>query len=537
MESLTEPADARRPRAGVVVPSVLLGAAALAVFLALARALWPFTVDDAFITLRYARNLAAGFGPTFDPGVPAEGYTTFLWMALLAIPHVLRVDALACAKAAGVLATLALLATTGRLALALMPGEIPHRHLVPAAGAVLWLACFPPTAVHAVSGMETQLFALLLTALLLLAARQVAAPGRHHPWAPALVALLLGLTRPEGNLAALAALATTAALLPRGPRGALLWASGLLYVLPGALYFAWRLAYYRHLLPLPYYVKVWDQRLLAGAPTVLGFLGLMAVPFGALVLLGLLRFDRRVLPALAALGTLLVFFLFPRPLMAYQWRYLAPIVPAIAALAARGLAEATDWLERLSRTARARAAGPALALLVAASLLARAPEAVADRLAYGRGLERAHVALGRELAPLASPLARPAGASPSRERAMARAAPRLALSDAGAVPYYSGWWTLDLFGLDEPRIALGGTRSPEWVMAQKPDVVVLVSTRHDEFATFPWNAYEGPLYRACRERGMTRVALYVFQPSQYYLWVMADPRGPAAAALAAGAGS
>jgi hypothetical protein len=58
MESSTE----RRRGASTAGPDTVLamifGIDALAVSLELIRALWPFTVDDTFITLRYARNLA-----------------------------------------------------------------------------------------------------------------------------------------------------------------------------------------------------------------------------------------------------------------------------------------------------------------------------------------------------------------------------------------------------------------------------------------------------------------------------------------------
>ena len=510
----------RQREAGAAGPdtvlAVLLGVAALAVCLALVRALWPFTVDDTFITLRYARNLAAGAGPTFNPGVPAEGCTTFLWMGLLAVPHALGLDALLCAKGLGVLATFALLGATWRLARELTSFLAPGWRQVPAACAALLLAAFVPTAVHAVSGMETALFAALLTGLFALAARHTGAPSAAGARGLALLSLALGLTRPEGNLAAVLLLGTTAGLLPRAPRRALARASALLYLLPGALYFAWRFAYYGHLLPLPYYVKVWDQTPLAGAPSLLDFLGVMGVHFGVLVALGLLRFERRLLPALAAAAGLLAFFLFPRPLMAYHWRYLFPVAPLIVALAARGLAVATDWLARRPLPALARLAAPALALLVAASLLSDAPRVASERLTYARGLERAHVALGRALAPLARRAGPP---------------PLVALSDAGAVPYYSGWRALDLFGLDEPHIALTDSRDPAWVMAHRPDAVVLVSTSPDRFVPFPWNAYEVPILEACLAGGMARVARYTFQPDGYFLWVMAQPRGPVARAL------
>ncbi|HTQ08713.1 MAG TPA: hypothetical protein VMI31_01440, partial [Fimbriimonadaceae bacterium] len=42
-----------------------------------------FVLDDAFISLRYARNLVSGYGLVYNPGLPpVEGYTNFLWVLL-----------------------------------------------------------------------------------------------------------------------------------------------------------------------------------------------------------------------------------------------------------------------------------------------------------------------------------------------------------------------------------------------------------------------------------------------------------------------
>ncbi|MDX1995565.1 MAG: hypothetical protein SF029_24490 [bacterium] len=43
--------------------------------------------DDAMITMRYARNLADGLGPVWNPGERVEGYTNFLWMLVMAVVH------------------------------------------------------------------------------------------------------------------------------------------------------------------------------------------------------------------------------------------------------------------------------------------------------------------------------------------------------------------------------------------------------------------------------------------------------------------
>ena len=54
-------------------------------YLVLVNHFW-FTTDDAYITFRYARNLAEGWGPRFNVGAhaPIEGYSNFLWMLLCA---------------------------------------------------------------------------------------------------------------------------------------------------------------------------------------------------------------------------------------------------------------------------------------------------------------------------------------------------------------------------------------------------------------------------------------------------------------------
>jgi arabinofuranosyltransferase len=43
-----------------------------------------FLADDAFISFRYAQNLAQGDGLVFNPGERVEGYTNFLWVLMLA---------------------------------------------------------------------------------------------------------------------------------------------------------------------------------------------------------------------------------------------------------------------------------------------------------------------------------------------------------------------------------------------------------------------------------------------------------------------
>ena len=60
-----------------------------------------FLTDDAFISFRYVRNLLEGHGLVFNPGEYVEGYTNFLWVVVLAIPHWLGVDPIGFSFATG----------------------------------------------------------------------------------------------------------------------------------------------------------------------------------------------------------------------------------------------------------------------------------------------------------------------------------------------------------------------------------------------------------------------------------------------------
>ena len=49
--------------------------------------LFATVTEDAFVSFRYAQNIADGNGPVFNPGERVEGYTNFLWLVLIALPR------------------------------------------------------------------------------------------------------------------------------------------------------------------------------------------------------------------------------------------------------------------------------------------------------------------------------------------------------------------------------------------------------------------------------------------------------------------
>jgi hypothetical protein len=199
--------------------------------------------------------------------------------------------------------------------------------------------------------------------------------------------------------------------------------------------------------------------------------------------------------------------------MGYDHRYLAPLDPTLCVLAGVGLsrlvARAARW------PVAAVNAGAAAAVVVAAGLEAVDARAViAGEVDYGHGLADAHERLGRDLLAIGMP------------------AGRLVISDAGAVPYFSQWWTLDLVGLNDATVATTGRRDPAWVLAQNPDVVVLASPRTDRVEPWDWNPWEPSLYDACISAGFVRVGLRRFA-DDYWLWVLARPDSIAGTGLLA----
>ena len=146
-----------------------------------------FPLDDSWIHMQFARNLAEGRGFAYNPGVPVSGSTAPLWTLLLGGTFTVFGAHPVLAKALGLALTLGTAWLAGRLA-GIWTG---HRGLGLLASALTALA--GPMVWGALSGMEVSLAALLVTGSLVLRAQD-----REGA---AAVALGLGtLARPEAIL-------------------------------------------------------------------------------------------------------------------------------------------------------------------------------------------------------------------------------------------------------------------------------------------------------------------------------------------------
>ncbi|WAS93474.1 hypothetical protein [Nannocystis punicea] len=174
---------------GQKIAAVALAVAAAAALLLHARA-WQFVCDDAYISFRYAWNLAEHGALEYNLGERVEGYTNFLWVIVLAfgtclgaLPEVLapwltQLGALAGAAVTVVLVR-ALRGASAWTAADLIPGFL--------------LAAAPEYVVWAHGGLETA-----WAAALTIAAMAATASGRWR--AAGLLTALAGLTRPDAVL-------------------------------------------------------------------------------------------------------------------------------------------------------------------------------------------------------------------------------------------------------------------------------------------------------------------------------------------------
>ncbi len=442
---------------------VLLAAVAVSIVVPL---LWTQAPqDDAYISYVYARNFARGEGLVFNAGEePVEGYTNFLWTLLLGAAIRAGLDPEWLAPALGLVCTAALTLLTAALARRL--GASPTF----AALAALLFATRPALTVHAMGGLETTFFGLLLCAGLLLAIRE------RRPRDDLLAGLVLAaaaLTRPEGILVygLLEAFHALAALAARSPLRAFLGGALRRGVPFGALvggHFLWRYATYGDWLPNTFYAKVepgprvWAD----GADYTLGAIGFFGpILFGLPYLMLAARRDRRARLACLMVSTVFTAY------VAYVggdylpgFRYLVPVLPLWCALAAASLGI-------LGESVRPRVGVPAAAALLVA--LAAFHTWREHRLAPSwPDQDRRHrhlVAAGRKLNEIL-----PSDAW-------------IAVTNAGRLPWFAERRTLDMMGLSDRHIARQPARRKrkselaghlkgdgKYVLDREPEVIVLL---------------------------------------------------------------
>lgn len=437
---------------------IWIGAIGSVGFLLLSIFYYDFVLDDAYIIYRYAENLVAYGSFTWNVGEkPVEGFTSFLWVILNASAIVVGADPIVFTKVISLAAALLiiwLLAYNSRTA----PLEV-------AAIATFAIALSPPAVLLTWQGLETAFLSLLLLLSALFSIRVVTrANARQMVWWY-LIAFIAILTRPDSvAFTGGVGLGIVLVLLIDKRRDAvrLFFMLGLIWLAAVAVYVAWRYRYFGYLFPNTFYVKA-NPTSAFGQLSTTGFAGhsgllytktfFTDVLFPYLVLflamIGLrpqVLKDRGLQIAPILVGSVIfgAYLLRIIHIQGFLWRYIFPLFPVFLL----GMV----WL--LSNQGRRLWLGHRFVSYVLIGLFV----VWSLQLKYVTSQEKAartqhsRVQFGKHLAGMSG---------------------TVFLEESGAVPYYSGWRSVDILGLNSEEIAHRGL-SLQMLEELNPDLVFLM---------------------------------------------------------------
>lgn len=417
-------------------------------------------IDDAMVSMTYARNLAEGHGLVWNAGeAPVSGYTNPLWTLFMAALHLFGGDPSTMCLAVQCSAALLLaanLVVVRRIADLVTGGDVAV-----AAGAVILTATYLPLNRWALEGMEVGALALLVslgTWRALLAAR-----GEGRSWTPYAILAVAVLVRLDMAVPFVVIWAYLLWQRPADRRAHILSGAAALLASTGAV-LLFHQAYYGDPLPNTYYLKM------SGFPLLLrvarGFIVFAEFAWDSNLLLLLLPAAAIFLRQAAACALPL---LLGAALSAYSvwvggdflesWfpgtnRFIAPAVPAyfvVLCLVVRTLAgKVTDGIDASSpRALRGAAMLTYPAVLVLAFLelngggqARQLLEAAAVRPSRSVAQRRPDVEAALRVCELTTPDA------------------SIAVVAAGTSPYFSRRRAVDLLGKSDPVIAHGPSRIP-----------------------------------------------------------------------------
>ena len=427
----------------------------IAIYLSQVYLYYPFTVDDAFISFRYADNLASGHGLVFNPGERVEGFTNLLFVLLEAGAIRMGMGPETFVKILSIFAGLIIIFLTFHFNSLCRQGS--NKNVL----ASLMLAGTGSFALAAVNGLETMVFSLCLVLSLILISRGVRKKG-HYPYS---AALLLGVTtwlRPEGFLCFFIFvfyLLIRRDLLRNHLRQHLLWIG--LFLLTTLPLLCWRYAYYGFPVPNTFYARmpsgVHPDILLEGIKYSVKFLLRSGIVLPLLLLLSLRTLRGSRIPVSITLSAwFLICFTVYIIYSGGDWipfdRFFIPLLPPLFILATAGFQAMKG---RLRRTFIA-----CIILFFAFSLFASCYN-LSYILMRAKGYEYAHACIGRWL------------------HSHADEGDTAAMMDVGMVGFLSGTRILDLSGLTDRKIAFDRyhhrTFDLDDFFNREPEYVVLIS--------------------------------------------------------------
>ena len=427
--------------------------------------------EDAAMLMRYAQNLAGGHGIVWNIGEhPVDGATDFLFMAVSASFIKLGLTVGQSVRGIGfashVLTVLIVYWTNRRINNSNIPFSLLSGLYLAVGTGLSYVSAYFGTPFFALAAASTWALGLFLI------------QKEDQPFwlslAFALSGLVTGLIRPEGVI--LASLMLLSVIVMRGLRNSIstIIIFGTVFLVLGGAYFLWRWDYFGYPLPNPFYKKGdsglhWDSF----ENSLLNTLRL-CLPFAIIALLGF-RSRETTKQTLAYLIPILGFasaFILISDEMNYGARFQYALVP-IALMSwtplVRGVGRALgrdqnfSWLNQLS--ARERSVYFIALIGLCGSLVYYSWFQNCFLISDQRSCERPYEQDGRyEMGKLLAEY---------RGKGYV-----IATTEAGLLPYYSGWTAIDTWGLNDQFIAHNGAITVEYLDKYKPHIIMF----HDYYS-------------------------------------------------------
>jgi len=411
--------------------------------------------DDAMVSMRYARNLASGYGLVWNPGGPRiEGYTNPLWVLYMALVHLLPIPVSKVSLVIQLTGAVLLawnLVYVRRIALAVAGGS-----RAVALGAVILTASYLPINNWSLQGMEVGAV-VLLTSVSIWLAMQCMDTGAMRVRLYVLLAVGT-LVRPDVVVLYLAILVFLVGFDPGHRRRHLAW--GLLLLAAAILgQTIFRVWYFGDMLPNTYYLKMADVpavlRLSRGLYVLLVFVLHTNVLFFLLVFAMAAGGDKRVWLLLWVLLAQITYSVYVGGDAWEYWgganRYICIAMPGFFVVLSLGLQAVVSAFVRLVPPAASSPRGALVthgcfALVIATAVVMvnsiRGPDALAEALLIqpplhsGVGGENHRdVELALDLRQVTAPEA------------------SIALTRAGTIPYFADRPGVDLLGKTDAHVA------------------------------------------------------------------------------------
>lgn len=402
--------------------------------------------DDAMVSMRYARNLAHGFGLVWNPNGPRiEGYTNPLWVLYMSVFQVMGLPDATISLAiqlSGALSIALTMILAWRLTQRLTGGS-----LAAAAAAASFVGFFLPLNLWSLQGMEVGALAVVVT----YAAWRACDDLEQHRFSPALwIVLGVATFLRMDAVVPYACFLCVLALTDSSNRRRHLALGGSILIGSLLLQTAFRVWYYGSPLPNTYYLKM------SGFPLALrvsrGLLALFATIWRMNVLIWIaaltlyvIRRDRRVLLLLVPVVSAASYSVYVGGDAWEGWgganRYLCAVMPLFFVLVATAFHE---WYRRVVGSPpdapRHRIAFALIALCVLVNLnMFTGPmslgEAALVRPPFVVDINQRMVRVGLLLRELTDPQA------------------RVAVTWAGALPYFADRESIDILGKNDAVVA------------------------------------------------------------------------------------